>query len=56
MPYKVVKEDGGYFVEDKKGHRFSTKPLTKKKARKQQVAIALSESRATNKPVSAFFA
>jgi hypothetical protein len=55
MPYKVIKEDGGFVVKDEKGHQYSKRPLTKKKARKQQVAIALSESRATNKPISALF-
>jgi len=55
MPYKIVESNKGYFVEDKKGHKFSKKPLTKSKARKQQVALALGEAKATGKDAGAFF-
>jgi hypothetical protein len=57
MPYKVVKADSkGYFVEDTKTKKkFSKKPLTKPVARKQQVAIALSEAESTGKPAGMFF-
>lgn len=55
MPYHIEKVRGGYFVEDKKGKRFSAKPLTKKRAKAQQVAIAISESKRTEEPVSKFF-
>jgi hypothetical protein len=55
MPYKIVKEGTGFVVMDKKGKQFSKKPLSKKIARKQQIAIALSESKKTGKPVSSFF-
>ena len=54
MPYEVKHVKGGYLVCDKK-KCFSKKPLTKKKARKQQIAIALSESRKTGQPVGNFF-
>ena len=54
MPLKIAKECG-YFVENKKGEKFSKKPLTKKMAKKQRVAIALSESKKTGKPASYFF-
>ena len=47
--------DGGFAVRDAKGHKFSKKPLTKKMATKQRIAIALSESRKTGMPVSDYF-
>jgi hypothetical protein len=56
MPYKIVHMDGGFAVRDAKGKEFSKRPLTKKIATKQRIAIALSESQKTGKPVSAFFA
>lgn len=54
MPYEVKHVPGGYLVcsETK---CFSRKPLTKKKANKQRVAIAISEAFKQNKPVSNFF-
>ena len=55
MPYKIIKEKSGYYVEDKKGKKFSKKPLSKKMAEKQRVAIALSESKMTGKPMSYYF-
>ena len=46
MPYKVIPSGSGYVVEDIKSHRkFSKHPLSKEQARKQQIAIALSEIR-----------
>jgi len=56
MPYSVVKEKKGFKVCDNKGHCFSKKPLTKKMAEKQRIAIALSESRKTGKPAGIYFA
>lgn len=54
MPYKIVGQDGGFRVcDDKKC--FSKHPLTKRKAKAQRVAISLSESKMTGKPVGAFF-
>ena len=55
MPYTIEKKGRGYFVMDKSGHRFSKKPLTKEKARSQQIAIALSEARRTGKDVGRYF-
>lgn len=58
MPFEVVKAPGGepgYFVEDDKGKKFSHKPLTKKVARKQQVAIALSEAKREHELPAKFF-
>jgi hypothetical protein len=44
MPYSIEKVKGGFLVcDDKKC--FSKRPLTKKKAEKQRIAIALSEHR-----------
>jgi hypothetical protein len=54
MPYEIRHVPGGYLVCDKK-KCFSKNPLTKKKAQKQRVAIALSESRKTGQPASTFF-
>ena len=45
MPYKIEKESKGFFVVDAAGKRFSKKPLSKEKAMKQRISIALSEQR-----------
>jgi len=55
MPYKIVHMDGGFAVRDAKGKTFSNHPITKKMATRQRIAIALSESRKTGKPVSSYF-
>jgi len=55
MPYDIKKIKGGFLVKDKKGKQFSNKPLSKKMATKQRIAIALSESKKTGKPVSTYF-
>jgi hypothetical protein len=55
MPYKIVGSGYGFKVCDKM-KCFSTKPLTKKVAEKQRIAIALSESKKSGKPVSSYFA
>lgn len=54
MPYKIKKVKGGYKVAEGK-KVFSKKPLTKTMAKKQQIAIAISEHKMTGKPVSYFF-
>ena len=54
MPYKIEKVGKGYFVSDNI-KRFSKKPLTKKMAEKQRIAIALSEHNKSGKPVSFYF-
>lgn len=57
MPYKIEKVSGGFKVcSDINGQCLSKKPMTKKKATKQRIAVALSESRKTKKPVSVYFA
>lgn len=43
MPYSIERVKGGFMVKDKKGHKFSNKPLTKKMAEKQRIAVVLSE-------------
>lgn len=55
MPYTIERKGAGYAVCDAK-RCFSNKPLTLQKARKQQIAIALSEAKKTGKPVSKYFA
>lgn len=54
MPFKIVKEKYGFKVCDQ-NKCFSSKPLTKKQAQKQRIAIALSEHRKTGKPMKGFF-
>jgi len=52
MPYGIKKVKGGFaVVNPNSAHVFSNYALTKKQANKQRVAIALSESRKTGKPV-----
>jgi hypothetical protein len=55
MPYKIVHAKNGFYVEDKAGKKFSNKPLTKKRAEKQRIAIAISESKKTGKSIDKFF-
>jgi hypothetical protein len=55
MPYKIEKQPSGGFKVCDTNRCFSNKPLTKKQATKQRIAIALSESRITNKPISTYF-
>jgi len=50
MPFSIERKKNGFFVCDKK-RCFSNKPLTQTNAKKQHIAIALSESRKTGKPV-----
>ena len=55
MPFEIKKVDGGFLVCDKK-RCFSRKPLTKKKAEKQRIAIAIGEhSKNPEKPIGSFF-
>ncbi len=62
MPYEIKKVEGGYYVvkspdaptsrrrkSDNTRRRFSGKPLTKKQAEKQRIAIILSELGLTKK-------
>jgi len=63
MPYSVEKVKGGYkvFKNEKYGVKeerrvpFSNKPLTKKVAEKQRIAIALSEAKKTGKSIGSYF-
>jgi hypothetical protein len=57
MPYSLKKIKNKWFVFDNENvqvpsHGFATK----EKARKQMVAVALSQSKRLNKPMSYFFA
>lgn len=54
MPYHLEKVGHGFKVCDDT-RCFSKKPLTKKQSKKQIIAIALSESRKTGKPVKNYF-
>ena len=45
MPYSIVKEDDGYRVKSKSGHYLSGRPLTLHQAKKQKIAVILSELR-----------
>jgi len=56
MPYKIKKVAGGFKVADAKGKTFSKKPMCKKCAEKQRIAIALSESSRTGKSPTMYFA
>ena len=56
MPFQIKKVGKGFkVVEPGKTHVFSNNPLSKKQAMKQRVAIALSESRKSGKPVKSYF-
>jgi hypothetical protein len=56
MPYLLDQvKPNGFFVTDKSGKRFSKKPLSKKMALKQRIAIAISEANKTHKPIEKFF-
>jgi len=56
MAYGIINVKGGYLVSNPVNHRvYSSHPLPLKTARKQRVAIALSEARKTRKPIKSFF-
>ncbi len=56
MPYRLVPLKSGFVAESTESHkRLSKRPMTKEKARKQIIAVALAESRKTGKPVKSFF-
>jgi hypothetical protein len=57
MPFKIEKKQNGFVVKDiKTGDVFSKKPLTKKMAEKQRIAIAISEhKKKPMKPMSYWF-
>lgn len=56
MPYHIAKENSKWFVFDNANvkvpsHGFKTKKL----ARKQEIAVVLSQAKRLNKPLSYFF-
>ena len=55
MPYKIEKVRGGFKVADANRY-FSNKPLTKKNAISQRIAIVLSEHKKTGKSIKSLFA
>ncbi len=55
MPYTIERSGNGFKVCDDKMKCFSNKGLPKATAMKQRIAIALSESRKTSKPVNSYF-
>ncbi len=57
MPYKIVKDKSKWFVQDNAGIRLPGKGFSSKKlARKQEIAVVLSQSKRLNKPISYFLA
>ena len=55
MPYSVENTGKGFKVFDETGKSFSKKGLPKSTAYKQRIAIALSESKKTGKPLNSLF-
>jgi hypothetical protein len=57
MPYKLQQVGRRWFVKDNAGIRLPSKKgfPTKEKARKQEIAVVLSQAKRTGKPVSSFF-
>lgn len=52
MPYSIVPVDQGYKVMSPDGRTFSKKPLSLKRAKKQRLAISLSESKTSGMPIT----
>jgi hypothetical protein len=55
MPYTIERSGKGFKVCEPDGKCFSKQGLPKATAQKQRIAIALSESRKSGKPVNSFF-
>jgi hypothetical protein len=56
MPYKLKRENSKWFVFDNADIKVPSHGFkTKKQARKQEIAVILSQSKRLNKPVSYFF-
>lgn len=56
MPYHIQRSKGKFFVSDNAGIRLPGPGfITKAQARKQQIAVALSQSKRQGKPVSYYF-
>jgi hypothetical protein len=45
MPYKLVRDDKGYYVVSPHGHYLSKHPLSHEQAKKQETAVRLTELR-----------
>lgn len=57
MPYHISKEKGRFFVFDNANVKVPSHGFkTKKEARKQEIAVILSQSKRQKKPVSFYFA
>ena len=54
MPYKIEQVSKSGFKVCDANRCFSKKPLTKKQAQKQRIAIALSESKKLGKPINIY--
>lgn len=54
MPIFIEKQDSGFKACDAKGC-FSKRPMTKEKAQKQRIAIALSLAKKENRPGKVYF-
>lgn len=55
MPYTIEQTGKGFRVCDSSMKCFSKKGLSKATAQKQRIAIAISESQKTGKPIKSFF-
>jgi hypothetical protein len=55
MPYTIEQTGKGFRVCDSSMKCFSKKGLPKATAQKQRIAIAISESQKTGKPIKSFF-
>jgi hypothetical protein len=57
MPYHIAKEKGRFYVFDNANVKVPSHGFkTKKEARKQEIAVILSQSKRQKKPVSFYFA
>lgn len=56
MPYHILRNGSKWFVLDNSNVRLPGKGFkTKKEARKQEIAVILSQSKRLNKPLKYFF-
>ena len=57
MPYHIEKKGSKWFVYDNENKQLPSHGFkTKKEARKQEIAVALSQSKRQKKPISFYFA
>lgn len=45
MPYRLMRRDCSYYVVDEEGKKYSKKPLSKEKARKQMIALNMAHAK-----------